>query len=323
MTGSMTNSRPSIRARRCRCAFSLPLVATALGCPDSPDKAREETTIEWEQSMYEARKGEQLTAVLVLSSPFGVGDYATYVESSDVSVVEVLTGRPVDSSPGEDNYQERQVANVDGPQDIQLRCAGTGTATITARHVGSDGHSGVGITVDDQTTVVCSAAVGSSTGDTGGTSGGTMTDPTDDTTAGESTGSMDSSSEGSTGGSGSACASGRATAPSSTDVIISGVDLVGEITGDAADCPMLLCTFTVTNNRDAYVTVGLLESVPEDPIFPTPVVSAIAPGDSTEFEVWIYDCTTPIALDRTLFVHDEAESINLGEVDLLWETVLP
>ena len=205
-------------------------------------------------------------------------------------------------------------------------CVGPGTTTITGSHGGTSDFGSAGVI--DTATVVCGDTTGTTgTGTTGTT--GTTDDPstsddfgtTDDFDT--SDGSDSDGSDSSTGGGPSACAMGDATAPSSRDVTVSGVEISGEISGDAADCPMLLCSFTVTNNRDDYVTFGVLEATPDDEIAPMPIVSAVAAGESKEFEVWANDCTTPVTLDRTLFIHDEVEGINLGEVPLIWQTSLP
>lgn len=305
--------------RRRFLALPLLLLPPLVGCPDSPEGAREETTIEWDREMYEAGEGEEFTAILTLTNPFGLGNYGTYVTSSDISVLEVLSGMPPHGNP-EGDLSHRQVPNTDGPQDIHLRCAGAGMATLTAVHRGSDGYGVADLQIEDEATVLCNAAgTSTTTGTSSGSSGDTMTTTGDGTTGGSTT----STDGGSTGDPPSACASGEAMAPNSADITVSGVDISGEISGNPDDCPVLLCSFSVTNGTDDYVTFGVLESVPDDPISPVPIVSAVAAGATEEFEVWANDCTTPIALDRTLFVHDEVNGINLGEVDLLWETSLP
>ena len=117
------------------------------------------------------------------------------------------------------------------------------------------------------------------------------------------------------------CAMGDATAPSSPDVTVSGTNITAPISGNPADCPILLCSFTATNNTSDYITFGVMESLPSDASAPMPIVSVAAAGETVEFEVWANDCTTPTTLDRTLFVADEVNGISLGNVPLLWQTV--
>lgn len=119
------------------------------------------------------------------------------------------------------------------------------------------------------------------------------------------------------------CATGDAVAPNSPDVTVSGTTITGEISGNPADCPVLLCSFSATNNTGDFVTIGVLESSPDDEIAPMPIVSVAAAGETVEFEVWANDCTTPASLPRTLFIHDEVNGISLGEVPLMWQTSLP
>lgn len=296
-------------------------------------EVRDETTIEWEHDEYEAAVGEELVAVLTLRSPLDLDLSSTWVETSDPEVVRVLPGPYADPAalPGDPS---QKVSGAEGAQDITLECVGEGTATLTAEHGGLGGTKDAGVMtkVSDTTTVVC-GSTSSTTGTTGDASTSDGFGTTDDATTDGSDGSDDSddsdasdasdASDGSTGGGPSACAMGETTAPNSRDITVSGVEISGEITGDAADCPMLLCSFTVTNNRDDYVTFGVLESTPDDEIAPMPIVSAVAAGESKDFEVWANDCTTPVSLDRTLFIHDEVAGVSLGEVPLIWQTSLP
>ncbi|MEM6989273.1 MAG: hypothetical protein AAF721_02210 [Myxococcota bacterium] len=308
---------PSGSPNRAWPSLSLLLVLPLLACGSTAQETRDETTIEWEFEQYEAAVNEEFTATVILRNPFGVLDYGTFARSSDEEVV-----RLVDSG-----YDMRgQIGDVDGPQDVLWVCAGAGTAIITASHEASDGYVGVETMIEDTAMVTCTeAGTTGTTGDDGYDSTSDDGTTTGDTSSVEDTGEptgSDESTGGSTGG-GGGCAMGDATAPDSRDVTISGVDISALITGDAADCPMLLCTFNVTNNRDDYVTFGVLESSPQDEIAPMPIVSAVPPGESREFEVWANDCVTPITLDRTLFVYDEVAGVSLGDVPLMWQTSLP